>query len=225
MAYFHIRPALLVLAGVLTIGSLWLVVPELIRPHNCVTVDGSQEHRRHCGPDSWHRAAALAFLRSDYWIRSVSTDSPTAPGDPAISVRTLSATTGRTQAAIERAIAVDPSNAEAWTILADHISQSGTDFRRAIAVLRMSYLTGPNEHGLARLRLAVAARLDIALNDELASFMQRDLRTILREKRDPVPALVTAYRSATAGGKEFISSVLRDFDPAVLARLIAAASR
>jgi hypothetical protein len=214
----QLRVALLAFAVLLTLQSIWIIVPELIRPsplafpRDARSLPISPSERNRAG---W--AAKLALMRGDLWAEAAIAQSPELIWD----VESRKAAQSADQAEVARATAekaatLSPHDSRVWLFLASldcllHREVSGT--------LKMSYYTGSSEIVLMPLRLLVATCSD-AINDaELQTLVASEIRLIITHEQNLKPLILAAYQDAPPSGKRFIETVIADLDPGLLATI------
>jgi hypothetical protein len=208
-----------VFAALLALQSVWITLPELIRPSPFVF-----PHEPRSPPispterDRAMRAAELALVRGDLWAEAAIGQSPEYPTRSVESAKTT-ASIERVQmarATAEKTAMRSPHDARNWLLLA---SQDCQLHREASGMLKMSYYTGPNEIALMPLRLLVATCSD-AINDaELQTLVEREIRLIVNHEQNLKPAIVAAYQNATPSGRRFIETVVGDIDNGLMATI------
>jgi len=195
-------------------AALWLLATDLIgqiSPHL------SNANNTAEAPPRSQRAydtASIGYIRGDLWAEYARTLASelqvTKPSASALALDSV-------RRAAERAVRLAPINAAVWLILAEtDLRQSDT--KTSSEALKMSYYTGPNDLSLIpdRLRLATQTKLS---DPELQMIVGDDIRTILLFRPDLRPALISAYRGASAQGKSSIDVVVQSTDPSFLASL------
>ncbi|MGV7218114.1 hypothetical protein [Bradyrhizobium sp. UFLA05-112] len=116
-----------------------------------------------------------------------------------------------------RRLYYSPLRGDLWLMLAATSQRSRASGYDTAALLKMSYYTAPNEVDLFPLRLSVALGTDAAMKDpEFRDLIRRDLKFVLTRQPALRPAIVAAYRSASADGKRFAENLLSEFDPGYL---------
>ena len=105
-----------------------------------------------------------------------------------------------------------PHSSEMWLLMA--MLQSQGQARNAVAeALKMSYLTGPAAVNLIPTRLAFVSASATISDAELKNLARGDIRLILTRRPDLKPAIISAYRRASADGKAYIDEMVRSLDP------------
>ena len=212
----QLRTALFAFAGLLALQSIWIILPELIRPSPLVfprearSPPISSSERDRVG---W--AAELALVRGDLWAEAAIAKSPELIRDVETGKAAQSADQAQVvRATAEKAATLSPHDARNWLLLA---SLDCLAHREASGTLKMSYYTGPNEVALMPLRLLVATCSD-AINDaELQTLVARDIRLIITQY--PRTAILQTYQNASPGGKRLIETVVGDLDRDLMATI------
>ena len=214
----RLRAVLFAFAGLLTLQSVWIILPELIRPsplpfpRKAQSPPISSSDRNRAG-----RAAELALVRGDLWAEAAIAQSAELIRDTELQKGPRS--TDQVQlarATAEKAATLAPHDARVWLVLA---SLDCLQHREASGALKMSYYTGSNEIGLMPLRLLVATCSD-AINDaELQTLVARDIRLIIAHEQNLKPAILAAYQNASSSGKRFIETVVGDLDSDLMATI------
>ena len=213
-----LRTALFSFSGLLALQSIWIILPELIRPsplvfpREALSPPISSSARDHAG---W--AAELALVRGDLWAEAAIAKSPELIRDVETGKAAQSADQVQVvRATAEKAATLSPHDARNWLLLA---SLDCLAHREASGTLKMSYYTGSNEIVLMPLRLLVATCSD-AINDaELQTLVAREIRLIVTHEPNPKPAILPAYQNASPGGKRFIETVVGDLDSGLMATI------
>jgi hypothetical protein len=213
-----LRTALFSFSGLLALQSIWIILPELIRPsplvfpREALSPAISSSARENAG-----RAAELALVRGDLWAEAAIAQSPELIRDVETGTAARSVDQVRVvRAAAEKAATLSPHDARNWLILA---SLDCLAHREASGTLKMSYYTGSNEIVLMPLRLLVATCSD-AINDaELQTLVAREVRLIVTHEQNLKPAIVAAYQNAAPSGKRFIETVVGDIDSGLMATI------
>ncbi|AMA56718.1 hypothetical protein [Bradyrhizobium sp. CCGE-LA001] len=180
------RVTLVVLGITLMMQALWLVVPE------------------------WYlggRPSLSKIVSTAAWPNGISKPTSIA-GEQETALPELSNT-------LARALRSSPLRGDIWLMLAasKHSSpQPGT-----AALLKMSYYTAPNDLDLLPLRLSVALATDAVVREpEFRDLIKRDVNLVVTQRPALRPALVSAYRSASADGKTYLESLISEQDPSYL---------
>lgn len=214
----QLRTALFAFAGLLALQSIWIILPELIRPSPLVfprearSPPISSSERDHAG---W--AAELALVRGDLWAEAAIAKSPELIRDVELRKSAQSADQAQVaRATAEKAARLSPHDARIWLLLA---SLDCLAHRETSASLKISYYTGPNEIALMPLRLLVATCSD-AINDaELQTLVAREIRLIATHEQNPRPMILAAYQNAAPSGKRFIETVVGELDSGLMATI------
>jgi hypothetical protein len=214
----RLSAALSAFAVLLALQSIWIILPELIRPspldfpRDARSLPISPSERNRAG---W--AAKLALVRGDLWAEAAIAQSPELIWD----VESRKAAQSADQAEVARATAekaatLSPHDSRVWLFLASldcllHREVSGT--------LKMSYYTGPNEIVLMPLRLLVATCSD-AINDaELQTLVTSEIRLIITHEQNLKPVILAAYQDALPSGKRLIETAVGDLEPGLMATI------
>ena len=121
--------------------------------------------------------------------------------------------------ATEYAAALAPYDSRAWLMLAATNIQSESKSSEMLAQLKMSYYTSANDVRLMPIRIQIATRSSVITDDELQSFVENDIRTIVLHKPDLKRAIALAYRGASPSGRRFLEGKLTALDPKFLPEL------
>jgi hypothetical protein len=213
-----LRAVLFAFAGLLALQSIWIILPELVRPspfafpHEAQSPPIDPSERNRIG---W--AAGLALVRGDLWAEDAIAKSSELIR--AIELRKAAQLAGQVQAgrsAAEKAVMLSPHDARVWLLLA---SMDCLLHREAPGALKMSYYTGSNETVLMPLRLLVATCSD-AINDaELQNLVAREIRFIITREQNLKPVILAAYQNASPSGKRLIETVVGDLDSGLMATI------
>ena len=214
----RLRTALFAFASLLGLQSIWITLPELIRPSPLVfprelrSPPISASEREHA-----KLAAELALVRGDLWAEAAIAQSP--ESIRSAESRKTTQSTERAQmasAAAEKAAKLSPHDPRIWLLLA---YQNCLLNRETSGTLKMSYYTGPNEIVLTPLRLLIATCSDAIDDAELQTLVAREIRLIVTHEQNLKPAIVTAYQNASPSGKRFIEAVVGDLDRGLMATI------
>ncbi len=198
------RIALMVLGITLITQALWMVFPEW---HAGGQSSSKIVSTATAWPNGISKPDSIAAARDDLWIRGASK-----PGGNSAS----SADEQMPANALARALRSSPLRGDVWLVLAAASKHSPPQPGTA-AMLKMSYYTAPNDLDLLPLRLSVALATDAVVREpELRDLIKRDVSLILTHRPALRPALVSAYRSASADGKTYLESLISEQDPAYL---------
>jgi len=213
-----LRAALIAFSGLLALQSIWIILPELIRPSSLAfprdaqSLPISSSERNHAG---W--AAKLALLRGDLWAEYAIAQWSELIRD--IELQKTAQSVDQVQVArstAEEAATLSPHDARVWLLLA---SLDCLVHREPSGALKMAYYTGPNEIVLIPLRLFVATCSD-AINDaELQNLAAREIRLIITREQNLKPAILAAYQNASPSGRRFIETVVGDLDSGLMATI------
>jgi hypothetical protein len=221
------RKVLFAIAGVVSIHSLWLLVPEHIRPgieyfpQSLAAAQAGASEKGRANSAAW-----IALIRGDLWTEAaVRSTAPfafeVAMADQASAGRVLD---GSERSRVERAGSWSPHDARAWLLLAAiSLSPGGSDVRM-IEALKLSYFTGPNELELIPLRLALVTRSQAVHDPDIERFARQDIQTIVIRLPNLRPAVIQAYKGASPDGRRFLAEALAPFDPNLLRTLDASSS-
>jgi len=208
------RLASLLIAVLIGLQSLWILLPELLRPGiaelptDSVSA-GSATSRR----DAAIWAARIGAIRGDLWAESAFTYADLLWGT-SIDGAGLATELQRARKSLYRTLDEAPEQSGAWLLLSGLALRYPSLSPDPTAALKMSYYTGPTEKHLMPLRLRVAAQAD-AFNDfEVRQFVSRDLHMFLAQHQESV--IVEAYHVASPTGKHFIENVVSEIDPSAL---------
>jgi hypothetical protein len=214
----QLRAALFAFAVLLALQSVWIILPELIRPsppafpHDARSLSINSSERNRAG---W--AAKLALIRGDLWAEAAIEQSPELIRDVGSQKGAQSADQpGLARAAAEKAATLSPHDSRVWLLLA------GLDclqHRKVSGALKMSYYTGPNEVALMPPRLHVATCSDAVDDAELQTLVASEIRLIITHEQNLEPVILAAYQDASPSGKRFIETVVGDFDPGLMATI------
>jgi hypothetical protein len=212
------------IAAMVALFSVWLILPELIRPSlpafptNAAAARTAADHRTRSIV-----AASIAQVRGDLWTEAAV--SAAAPIGFGLALTGSSAANGEIEdrSIFERAVRWSPADPRAWLAFAAADPGGGAAEPSVTELLKLSYLTGPNEIDLVPMRLVVVARSNALEDADVRQFARQDLENVLQHAPDLRPAIVDAYRRGSPRGRQFIAAVLSELDPAFLKTFPAAA--
>jgi hypothetical protein len=207
------RLVVTVCAALLGMQSLWLLLPELIRPNinqlptNARAASAAAEHHNAA---VW--AASVAQIRGDLWAQSAFTQADLLWPSNAKTDEALSTALQRAHRILDRALRNTPNTFAAWLMLAALTSRfNTTDRSSAIEPLKLSYYTGPSERELVPLRLEIAIRLESFNDFEMRQLINRDIRLLLEQKQEATIGKI--YNTASVNAKSFMEQTIRNIDP------------
>ncbi|MDE5442486.1 hypothetical protein GWG65_13705 [Bradyrhizobium sp. CSA207] len=211
------RVALMVLGIALLVQAIWMVLPAWYLgghslPTGVVTA---------AWPNATSKPVSVAAAREDLWIRGESRSL----WDPALSADEQKTALPVAPKAFARALRSSPLRGDIWLMLAAASKRDLTQSDTA-AMLKMSYYTAPNDLDLLPLRLSVALATDAVVRElEFRDLIKRDVSLVVTHRPTLRPALLAAYRSASAGGKVYLESLISELDPSYLDSMRARNSR
>jgi hypothetical protein len=204
--------------------AVWLILPELIRPNlpafpvNAAAARTAAENRTRSVA-----AASIAQVRGDLWTEAAV--NAAAPMGFGLALTGSSGANSEIEdrSIFERAVRWSPSDSRAWLAFAAANVGGGAAGPPVTELLKLSYLTGPNEIDLVPMRLAVVARGNALDDADVRQFARHDLENVLQYASDLRPAIAEAYRRGSPRGRQFIAAALGELDPAFLKTFPAAA--
>jgi hypothetical protein len=212
------RRLLLVFAGTLGIAGAWILISEMARPPH---IGFPSDQNYPAAADQRPRAtlaARLGLARGDLWAEvffSFADSILMRSGRDFGAITTLN----EAEPAARRALAYAPYRSEVWLLLADMAEKYELPNPKSSAALLMSYYTSPYNLPLTPLRLSVAMRGDALRDADLQQFVEGDLRMIFAGKPDLRPAVIAAYATASAEGRQLVERITREVEPSFLASL------
>ena len=195
------RKILLVFAVVLAIAGAWTLISELARaPRIGFPID---QNYQAAADQRWRAALAarVGMVRGDLWAELFFSfaNSILIRGGPDFgAIETLNAAlpAGR------RALVYAPFRSEVWLQLAEMAKDYELQTPGVATALTMSYYTAPYNEALTPLRLSVATRGNALHDVGLRQLVEQDLQIILASKSNLRPAVLAAYTTASAEGKQ-----------------------
>jgi hypothetical protein len=212
------------LAVLLAAQCVWLLLPELTRPHlDQLPLDKTSAASAANYGAAAERAASLGVIRGDLWAQSAFTEANLLWTDKDIDTNssTMQAVV-YTHTRLDRALINGPHQSGAWLFLADlalhfHLGLDPSE------PLKMSYYTGASDIRLMPLRLRIGAQMTKFDDIEIRQFVGRDLRLFLTRKQ--IAEIAEAYGVASPAAKGFIEQTVQDIDPTALEKIRAVAPR
>jgi hypothetical protein len=210
VSHIGFRLATMLFAILMGVQSIWLSLPELLRPH--ITWSPTEEvsaadTAQHHGAAAW--AASIGTIRGDVWAESAFTYQDLLQGNAPPNAEPTQALQ-HVRASLDHALKDAPHQSNAWLLLAALEQRYPSGHFNVTEALRMSYYTGPSEQDLMPIRLRLTAQLDLFSDVEMRQFATRDLRLLVARKR--LSATAKAYNLASPAGKLFIEQTVRDFN-------------
>lgn len=205
------------LATVLCLQAIWILAPEFYRP----PLPFFPTTRNEVDEFSNARAAAadaarLGWIRGDLWVDYALAADALFLGRISDSASHI----GEENSEIaEHAATLAPYDARAWLLLSNLNFVVGAKVENAVAQLKMSFYTAPNDSRLVPLRISLAARLPF-IDEETQNLLEHDLRLAALHKPNLNSAIVTAYNNGSSVGREIIGKRLADIDPRFWAELV-----
>jgi hypothetical protein len=218
LAEVQFRKILMVSAVALAIAGTWTFISELARaPRIGFPVD---QNYQAAADQRWRAALAarVGMVRGDLWAElffSFANAILIRRGPDFAAVETLN----EALPAARRALVYTPFRSEVWLLLAEMAEDYELQTPSAATALTMSYYTAPYNQALTPRRLSVATRGTAVQDAELRQLVEQDLQTVLASKTNLRPAVLAAYATASAEGKQLIENVVQETDPAFLRRL------
>ena len=205
------------LSVVLVAQCVWLLLPEIIRPHfgfDRLYIDKVSATSA-ANQSAANLAASFGVIRGDLWAKSAFTEANLlwTDKDTDTNSNTLqSVAYARTN--LDRALTDSPHQSGPSLFLADlalRFSSVGLDPGEP---LRMSYYTGASDQRLMPLRLRISAQLAKFNDIEIRQLVGRDIRLLLARKQ--IAEIADAYAVALPAAKTFIEQTVQDVDPKAL---------
>ncbi len=214
------RVAAFVSACVLGALASWILAAELARPPSpkfpaAVVAPAAEQDK-----DEAAAAARLGVIRGDLWaddaiLQAAGMQIDFAAGGATAGSESLAAA----RAAAEQAVRLSPHDSRMWLLIAAIDARRDPSQRLVDGPLKMSYYTAPNDPALMKLRLIIATHSEAIADPDLQLLVRGEIRTIIKGVPDLKPALVAAYRGASAPGRRFIEDELAGLDSDLLAQI------
>lgn len=210
------RVCLAVLGIALIIQTIWMVLPgRYLGGQSSLSTAVSAA----AWPNGISKPVSAAAAHEDLGIRGESRSR----GDPALAADEQKTELPAASNAFARALRSSPLRGDIWLILAAAPKQ---DSIQTAAMLKMSYYTAPNDLDLLPLRLSVALVTDAVVRElEFRDLIKRDVSLVVTRRPAIKPALMAAYRSASAEGKIYLENLISELDPTYLDNMRARNSR
>ena len=214
-----------IFAAVIGLQSIWLLGAEMTRP----TLPFFPTSQAEAKIIATHHAAAAAaawigWPRGDLWVDYAMTEDAALLGDieSGITSNAAQGANNEIYSTTEHAAALAPYDSRVWLMLAATNTQPGLQSNKILAQIKMSYYTSPNDIRLMPLRIQIATRSSVTADDELQSFVESEIRTIILHNPNLKHAIALAYRGASPAGRRFLEGKLAELDAKFLAELQAA---
>jgi len=209
------RVAVFVLACVLGTLATWILVAEVLRPKEIeFTTDAKSAASAYARRDRALKAALIGLVRGDLW-----SEAAFAYGDVLWTENKMSNSDvpfDQIMAVTEQAIFRAPCDSRLWLLLAANYRRFDWLNERAAASLRMSFYTGANLMEVVPERLLLATQSHALQDDDFRELVRHDIEIAVRRRSELVPALLGAYKEASAAGRQLIEKVVAELDPAML---------
>lgn len=211
------RVALAVLGIALIIQTIWMVLPGwYLGDQSSLSAAVSAAAG---WPKEISKPVSAAAAHEDFLIRGESRSH----GDPALAADDQKTELPAASNAFARALRSSPLRGDIWLMLAAASKQNSI---QKAAMLKMSYYTAPNDLDLLPLRLSVALATDAVVRElEFRDLIKRDVSLVVTRRPAIRPALMAAYRSASAEGKIYLENLISELDPTYLDNMRARSSR
>ncbi|WP_275173782.1 hypothetical protein [Bradyrhizobium sp. CSS354] len=211
------RVALAVLGIALIIPTIWMILPGWYLGGQSSLAAAISAAAGWSNETS--KPVSVAAAHEDFWIRGESRSSK----DPALAADEQKTELPAASNAFARALRSSPLRGDIWLMLAAASKQNSI---QTAAMLKMSYYTAPNDLDLLPLRLSVALATDAVVRElEFRDLIKRDVSLVVTRRPAIRPALVAAYRSASAEGKIYLEKLISELDPTYLDSMRARNSR
>ncbi|MCK1712892.1 MULTISPECIES: hypothetical protein [unclassified Bradyrhizobium] len=212
------RVALTVLGIALIIQTIWIVLTGWWYLGGQSSLSAAVSAAA-AWPNEISKPVSAAATHEEFWIRGESRSR----GDPALAADEQKTELPAASNAFARALRSSPLRGDIWLMLAAASKQNSI---QTAATLKMSYYTAPNDLDLLPLRLSVALATDAVVRElEFRDLIKRDVSLVVTRRPAIRPALVAAYRSASAEGKIYLENLISELDPTYLDNMRARNSR
>jgi hypothetical protein len=199
-----------VFAVVLGVQAAWLIGAQMTRqpmpffPRGEADIQTATAH-----PATMQTAAWIGWPRGDLWVDyAMSLDAPLIGSIENATDTNSQPASDKAVSITQEAAALAPYDSRVWLMLAAINSQSGLRANKALAQIKMSYYTAPNDVRLMPFRIQVATRSSAITDNELQSFVENELRTIVLRNPGLKPSVALAYHGASPAGRRFLESKL-----------------
>jgi hypothetical protein len=119
------------------------------------------------------------------------------------------------KSAAEKSIARSPLNSRMWLVLAIAEVARHSATESAVAALKMSYFTTPNDVTITEPRLALSLQLGALSDPELTAAVRRDIRNLFFGPRKLRIILTKIYCRALPAGRAVIDDLARELERAL----------
>ncbi len=210
-----------IFAGVLGLQAIWLLAAEITRASLPFFPTSDAEAKTVAAQNAAAAAAArIGWPRGDLWVDYAMTEDAVLLGviESGI-ISNAQGSNDKIYLMTEYAATLAPYDSRAWLMLAATNIQSGSKSSEILAQIKMSYYTSANDVRLMPIRIQIATRSSVIADNELQSFVENDIRTIILQKPDLKRAIALAYRGASPSGRRFLEGKLAELDPKFLPEL------
>ncbi|AMN43772.1 hypothetical protein [Rhodoplanes sp. Z2-YC6860] len=196
--------------------AVWLLAAYIVSPSlSYFPTNAKEADAFSAGASRARFAAAIGIVRGDLWSEAAIAEAarglfwPRSPDfAPSDAESALSAA--------RHAASWSPHDSRVWLVLAGAQQlHDGKSSDTAVAELKQSFYTGPNEFALSPLRLTVAAGM--TWDEELTQMLKTEITQVILKRPDLKDAIATAYQIAIPGTQKTLAAILNDADPNFLA--------
>lgn len=206
---------------VLSLQAVWLLAAEITRPAlPFFPMNEADVKAAAARASAAATAARIGWPRGNLWVNyAMAADADVIGNIESGLPQNSRRVSDDLRSITERAVALAPYDSRAWLMLAAINSQSASQASETLAQIKMSYYTSPNDVRLMPFRIQIATRSSLIADDELQSFVENELCTIVQRSPDLKHSIALAYRGASPAGRRFLDSKLADLDAGFLAEL------
>jgi hypothetical protein len=211
---------LLAFALLLGLQSMWIVVPETLRPRMMLLpFDTKAAAAAKLQRSNALLAASLGSVRGDLWAETALTYADLIWTADPIEREDNHKFEQEARDYTERALTYSPHRADIWLLLAALAYRFSWADARIEAALELSYYTGSHEIALLPLRLYLSVSAHPLYSTELQEMVRHDVFTIIIRKPDLKPVLFSAYNNALPENRKFLENAIADVDSNLLTSL------
>jgi hypothetical protein len=201
-------------AVMLALQSIWLLLPELVRPALPFFLTSTEQATTASSKQSAAATAArLGWPRGELWVDYAQTANSSLLAAFYSGTKQLE---GGNDKVPESAVTIAPTDARGWLLLATAKQSLASGTAKLSEQLKISYYLTPFSESLFPLRIQLVARSSATIDDELRGFIENELSKWLSVQPAMPRPLNLAYSNASAAGRVLLDTLIGKTSPALL---------